>query len=140
MSTVILAVDYGERYIGLAITDADGRLALRHSVLDQRQIAAVPELVRLVAAEQVRQVLVGVPVSLAGEATTQTEVSKTFMAELMKALPAEVRVVGVGETFTSKEAERIIRQEGGRLEEAHAEAARLMLEDYLKNLSSPSPS
>ena len=132
MSTIILALDYGERYIGVAITDADGRLSLRHSVVDQQQTDAMPELVRLITAEQVGQVLVGVPVSLSGEATAQTGASNTFMAELAKALPSDVAVTGVDETFTSKEAERIIRQEGGKPEDAHAEAARLMLESYLK--------
>ena len=132
MSTIILALDYGDRYIGAAITDTDGRLSLRHSVIDQQQKDVLPELVRLITAEQVGQVLVGVPVSLSGEATAQTEASNTFMSELAKALPGDIKVTGVDETFTSKEAERIIRQEGGKPEDAHAEAARLMLESYLK--------
>jgi putative holliday junction resolvase len=129
---VILSVDYGERYAGLAITDPDGKIALRHSVVDQKKKPVVPVIAGLVAQAGARKVLVGVPLSLSGEETEQTHVCLSFIESLREALPETVEVVGVDETLTSIEAERQIKYEGVNSEDAHAEAARLMLSDYLK--------
>lgn len=128
---VVLALDYGERYVGVAITDPDGRLALRHSTIDQKTTDVFIVVKKLVVDEQVTKVLVGVPLSLSGNETQQTHVSLQFIERLRQALGSSVVVEGVDETLTSVEAERIVRDEGGKKGDAHAEAARLMLEDYL---------
>lgn len=130
---MIIALDYGERYVGVAMTDPEGRLALRHGVIDQKK-ENVLELIRgMVAEEKVTAVLVGVPVSLEGEETEQTQVSLRFIEELQEALGEGVEVVSVDETLTSAEAEQRVAREGSRMLEAHAEAARIMLEEYLRN-------
>lgn len=127
----ILCLDYGQRYVGVAITDADGKIALRHSVIDRKQTEIVSAIRELVAQEKARLVLVGVPVSLDGTESAQTKISRDFIIELQAALGEQVKVEPVDERFTSKEAERRIRAEGGQPTDAHAEAARLMLADYM---------
>lgn len=131
---VLLCLDYGERYVGVAITDIDGELALRHIVIDQGKQDVLDEVEVIVEEEDVSRILVGVPRSLSGEESEQTHVCLAFIEDLRDRLPS-MPVEEVDETFTSVEAQRTIQAEGGQKEEAHAEAARLMLESFLKRVA-----
>lgn len=33
----IICLDYGDRYVGVATTDPEGKIALRHSTIDQKK-------------------------------------------------------------------------------------------------------
>ena len=55
-----------------------------------------------------------------------------FIEELKEALGPDVDIESVDETLTSVEAEKVLRFEGGKKGDQHAEAARIMLDDYLK--------
>lgn len=137
---MILCLDYGERYVGVAITDTDGKIALRHGVID-RKILVQPDrgdigglldaIEMIIEEENMQTIVVGVPRSLSGEESEQTHTTLAFVEDVKERFP-NLKVETIDETFTSKEAERVIRAEGGKLEDAHAEAARLMLESYLK--------
>lgn len=127
---MILALDYGTRYIGLAITDPDERFALRHSVIDQKQQPAIAALKKIVEGEKVETMLIGVPISLSGNESEQTHITREFIAEIKSALPS-LEIKEVDETLTSWSADEQIKQEGGKKEDAHMEAARLILETYL---------
>jgi putative holliday junction resolvase len=129
---MILAVDYGSRFVGLAITDDSERLALRHSVIDQKKEKVLDVIVKIITKDKIKLILVGVPVSLSGEETDQTHVSLKFIEDLRDSLGESVEVMGVDETLTSVEAEKQLKWEGGNKDEAHAEAARIILQDYLR--------
>lgn len=128
---IILCLDFGSRYVGVAITDVDGEIALRYSVIDRKEDDILDEVEAIVEEEDVVKIVVGVPRSLSGEESEQTHASLSFMEDLRERLPS-MPVEETDETFTTMEAERTIRAEGGKKEEAHAEAARLMLESYLQ--------
>lgn len=128
---MIMCLDYGDRYIGIATTDPEERIAVRHSVIDQKKESALPRLKALVEKEEVERVLVGVPVSLSGNETEQTHKSLAFMERLREVLGNDVAVEDVDETLTSVEADRRIKAEGGQPDDAHMEAARIMLVAYL---------
>lgn len=128
---MILAVDFGERYIGVAISDDEERLALRHSVIDQKRINAWQAIQYLVQQEKISRVVVGWPLNLARQETEQTNQTAIFIEKLREILPKNVLVATADETFSSLEAERRIRTEGLPKQEAHSEAARLILENYL---------
>lgn len=129
-----LALDYGDRYIGVAATDIEGRIPYRHSVIDQKHQDALPQIRQVVAQEEAVKVLVGVPVNLEGEETQQTHKTLEFIELLRESLGDDVEVEGVDETLTSVEAQRVLRHEGGSDKDEHAEAARLMLSDYLQTI------
>lgn len=128
----IMALDYGDRFVGVAITDNDGKIALRHSVIDSQRQKVFVEIWKVVASEKVGKVLVGVPVGLSGIETMQTKKTREFVKSLKQNIGEKVLVEEADETFTSKEARRKIIEEGGKKDEEHAEAARLILENYLK--------
>lgn len=105
----------------------------RLGVIDQKQENAIQKIQELVAQEHVSRILVGVPMGLGGDETEQTHKALAFMEQLRESLGLEVEVEGVDETLTSTEAARIVAAEGGKPEDEHAEAARLMLADFLNN-------
>lgn len=127
---VILCIDYGARHLGLAITDHEGKIAVRHSVLDGKKDSVLEAVREIVKKERVEKVLVGVPVSLEGRETAQTHECLNFIEDLRPGMD-EVAVEGVDETLTSVVAEQNLKAEGRGQTEEHAEAARIMLEDYL---------
>jgi putative Holliday junction resolvase len=77
----ILGLDPGERRIGVAISDPDRSFALPlHSILaDGRELDA---LRTLAGAEEVSEVVVGLPIALSGEDTAQTRRVRDFAARL----------------------------------------------------------
>ena len=129
---MILALDYGERYVGVAVTDPEGRLALRHSVIDQKKGNVVGLVKDILAKEKIMKILVGVPMSLEGEETQQTHVSLAFIEKLQEALGDSIEIEPVDETLTSVAAEENLIRDGVAKDESHAEAARIILEDYLR--------
>ncbi len=131
---MILALDYGERYVGVAMTDPEGRLALRHSVIDQKKTESIFGLLRdIIQKEGIKKIVVGVPVNLEGEETAQTHISLAFIEQLEKEVGEGIEVVPADETLTSVEAEERLKREGIAATESHAEAARIILEDYLRS-------
>lgn len=128
---MIIALDHGDRFIGIAGGDPPDIPAHRLGVIDQAKEDAIKHIQELVAQESVAKVLVGVPIGFGGEETEQTHKALAFMEKLRNSLGMEVEVEGVDETLTSAEAGRIVSAEGGSGTSEHAEAARLMLTDYL---------
>lgn len=125
-----MSLDYGTRYIGVAITDPDERLALRHSVIDQKQQNALDALKQIIEQEKIDKLLVGVPISLSGKPSQQTQITRDFIATLQAEFPT-LNIAEVDETLTSWSADEQIRQEGGKKEDAHMEAARIILQTFL---------
>ena len=129
---MIICLDYGERYVGVAATDRDEKITLRHSVIDQKEKSDVFGVItELVKADGVSKVIVGVPIGMSGEETAQTRESLDFIDKLKLKLGEGIIVEEIDERLTSIQAGQIIRAEGGKKEDEHMEAARLMLESYL---------
>jgi RNase H-fold protein (predicted Holliday junction resolvase) len=72
------------------------------------------------------------PKGLRDNETEQTQKTRMFVARLKEELGERVEIVEQTEMFSSAEARRIIQEEGGRSDEEHSEAARLVLESYIK--------
>jgi len=129
---MILCLDYGSRYIGVAITDDEERLAVRHSVIDQNQNPGLVEIKKICEQNPLKLILIGLPVSLSGKPSQQTLETAEFIKQLRPVLPKEIAIKTVDETLTSHEAERRLKIEGIDIKNAHSEAARMMLEEYIE--------
>jgi len=130
-----LAIDYGDRHIGLAITSDDG-VAMRHTTIEwdgHGQAMLIQLLLGTIQREGVTRVAVGVPRNLDGEFTQQSVVVQEFAQILTEALPEDVSLDLVDETLTSAEARERLNAEGVTDSEEHAEAAKIILEDFLRN-------
>ena len=96
----MLALDYGSARTGVAVSDATGTLARPLGVVER---AASPDGLRrvaeLVAVEGAERVVVGLPLTLLGDAGAQAEETAAFVAELEKLL--DVPVESFDERFTT---------------------------------------
>ena len=129
-----LGLDVGDRRIGVAISDPDGRLAVpvrtfERGVSEKRDAAALLELARAEAAERI---IVGLPVSLSGERGQQALAAEAF-ADRLRAGGADV--VLYDERLSSREADHHLRASGRRGKAAKnardAIAAAIILQAYL---------
>ena len=120
----MLALDYGSARCGCAISDPTETLVRPLEVLEPPDPRAVADLV---AREDVAEVVIGLPTTLAGEEGEQAELSRAFAARLTELL--EVPVKTHDERLTTRMAERSVR-EGARADPDSIAAAHL-LESYL---------
>ncbi len=120
-----MALDYGSARTGVAVSDATGTLARPVTVVERAAgKAGLAELVRLVAAEAPERIVVGLPLTLRGDAGAQAEETARFVTQLEAAV--DIPVERFDERFTTTLAAR----DGGRAPE-DARAAAHLLETYL---------
>jgi putative Holliday junction resolvase len=104
---VILAIDYGKKRLGLALSDEHGvasrPFAIWTRINRRRDLARLRDLVRQHA---VRRIVVGLPLHLDGTQSEMSEEAKGFAARVEKALG--VRVEMMDERLSSWEAEQIV--------------------------------
>jgi putative Holliday junction resolvase len=136
----VLAVDVGERRIGLAISDVSRTLARPLLTLTVRNAAdgvdqVATEIARLKEEDDgLSTVVVGLPVRLDGSPNEQTLRVAAFVNALKARTP--VPILTADERLTSREAESLLaertrdwRQRKARLD---AVAAAVILQDYLE--------
>jgi putative Holliday junction resolvase len=96
----VLALDYGSARTGVAVSDATGTLARPVGVVERAASpAGLERLAELVAAEGAERVVVGLPLTLRGEAGAQAEETAAFVASLEALL--DVPVESFDERFTT---------------------------------------
>lgn len=120
-----LALDVGDRRIGLAVGDRGGGIARPLPTLRRRSVAADLEAIRMVVRkEEVSALLIGLPLTLRGEEGPQAARVRRFAdACAVLGLPVELH----DERFTSAEA----LHQGAR--DIDAGAAAVLLEDFLRS-------
>ncbi len=110
----VLALDLGARRIGLALSDAEGRIAFPEGSLERRGAWRDREaLRRLVEERGVERIVVGLPIHMDGREGEQARTARTFAANLERDLGVPVEVLD--ERWTTREAERSLRATGHRV-------------------------
>lgn len=90
----LLALDPGEARIGIAISDALGLYAHPRPAIRVRSVPeSVREVTRLVEAEGIEEVIVGLPLTLSGERGHQAGTIRPLVDALRAALTIPVREV-----------------------------------------------
>ena len=136
----VLGVDYGQRRIGLALSDATGMLARPWKVIarigNASQVAKTiaDEVSSLAAAnEPVGVIVIGHPRRLSGERTDQTAAVEKLAEHLRRLVTTPV--VLQDERLSSHEADRLLaraeRDWRKRKAQLDAAAAAVILQDYL---------
>lgn len=107
----ILGIDFGERRIGLAISDHDGRLAVPLTTLKrQDDRSAIHQIVDVVRREGVEGLVIGDPVGLDGRRGRAAERVDRFAGRLEAA--SGLTCQRIAETLTSREAEERLAAAG----------------------------
>jgi putative Holliday junction resolvase len=128
----ILAVDFGEKRIGLATSDASGSLATPRVTLRRASDAAVlEELVRFCGQEEIALSVFGIPRSPEGVESPIAARIRSFAAKFGRRTGLPVRFHE--ETLTSNEAARRLTGRARR-EDLDRTAAAVLLEDYLSSV------
>lgn len=132
----ILAIDYGRKRTGIAVTDT---LQLVANGLETVPTHTLMQYVKTyVANEPVDTIVVGLPKQLNGEPSESMKYIAPFVAKLRKELP-QIEVVMYDERFTSTIAHRAMIDGGmkksDRREKARVDsiAATIILTDYLQS-------
>ena len=128
-----LGVDLGTRRIGLAISDARGKVATPYATLertnDEHDANAIAEVA---SAEEAKLIVLGHPLMLDGTRGDAAAVAEAFAAKLKE---AGVRVVLFDERLTTKQAESSLKRRGMKGRERRAVvdkvAAQVLLQSYL---------
>jgi putative Holliday junction resolvase len=133
----VLGIDFGERRIGLALSDPSATIAQPLPTLTRRMgkrppIAAIVEIIHN---HEVARAVIGLPLNLAGDETEWTASVREFAAKLQDR--AGVPVDFLDERLTSVQAERAVRSLGlkrserERKDRIDAAAAVLLLQTFL---------
>jgi len=130
----VLAIDYGRRRLGIALSDRSGRIAQPLTVVERssdRQ--AIDSITGLLDDYEVSQIIVGDPRSLSGRAGIQAAEVKKFTAALRAA--CDIPVEMYDERLSSKEARSGLAAAGvsGRRAKGLVDkvAASIFLQSYL---------
>jgi putative Holliday junction resolvase len=130
----VLGVDAGERRIGLALSDETRMLAspLQVLVRDDGLAPILDALLELVRNEAVTEMVVGLPLNANGTEGRQARRARDFarVAERVVGLPVTLW----DERLSTREAEAIVRAQGGRTRsrtDIDAVAAAVILQDFL---------
>lgn len=127
----ILALDVGEKRIGVALADPAIRIAIAYDTITVDG-TELDQIRKLIAYENVATLVVGYPRNQSGEATKQTAYVEQFVDQLRD---VEAELVFQDESLTSVKAEELLvrQRKPYRKEDIDALAASLILQDYLES-------
>lgn len=124
-----MALDVGEKRIGVALADSAVRIAVPMETIsvDGNELARIAEICKR---DEIDTIVVGYPRNQSGEATKQTEYAENFAKQLTDIAP----VVFQDESLTSVIAARRLEKSGKHYEKGDIDmqAAAIILQDYLE--------
>ena len=130
----IIAIDYGLKRTGLAVTDPLQIIATGLTTLPSHEV--IKFLKEYFLKEEVELVIVGEPKNLDDTDTHATPIVKRFVKKIMKEFPS-MRIITVDERYTSKMASRAMIDMGMKKMQRRDKslvdeiAATMMLQEYL---------
>ncbi|RZK10568.1 MAG: Holliday junction resolvase RuvX [Flavobacterium sp.] len=130
----ILAIDYGLKRTGIAVTDEMQIIASGLTTIPSE--TAIAFLKEYFNKEKVERVLIGEPKQMNGEPSQSAEIIEKFVVLFTNAFP-EMKIERVDERFTSKMAFQTMIDSGLKKKQRQNKAlideisATIMLQDYL---------
>jgi putative Holliday junction resolvase len=130
----ILAIDFGNKNIGLAIGFKESGIVLPKETLSNHK-HIVSEIIQLIHKNHIEEVVLGCPLYPSGEASPQEAITMTFYHQLKNAI--SIPIIIVDERLTTKIAKNTMRSfsflknKQKKLKDMFS--AQLILETYLKN-------
>jgi len=119
----LLAIDYGQKNIGLAWVDTDMGVVLPYGKFETRNWKS--EIVTLIENEKIHKVLIGLPLGMDGEENVNTKRVRAF-GDALESL-AGVPIEYADERFTSQQADAM----GGSVSRDE-KSAMVILQSYLE--------
>lgn len=125
-----VALDIGEKRIGVAVGDSDVKIAVPYDTIDVDG-RELERIVEIIIREEAEAAIVGYPRNQAGEPTTQTVYVEAFASRLAA---SDIKIIFQDESLTSVLAEQRLKAQGKPYTKGDidAHAAALILQDYLE--------
>lgn len=133
----LIAIDYGTKRTGLAVTDALGIIASPLETVETKQLERY--LADYFAREEVSTIVVGYPRQMNGAPSDTMRYVQPLIGRLRHAYP-DKQVVAYDERFTSVIAQRVIRDSGigkmARRDKSLVDkvSAAIILQDYMASV------
>jgi len=132
----VMAIDYGDKRIGLALSDPTRTIAspLGHIVRRAGKRPPLAEIMRRAAEHEVKALVIGLPLDQEGDDTARATEVRAIAVELEKRTAMPVTLVD--ERYTTAAALRTVREMGGstrgRKGDVDALAATILLQHALR--------
>jgi putative holliday junction resolvase len=127
----LLGIDYGEKRIGIAITDEQQDYIFPNETIENSD-NIIEEIENIVKKENIETIVIGFPINMKGEEGFQSEKTKKFIEALQSKVQISVEIED--ERLTSQLAERLLKTvPGGKKQKGNIDrqAAILILESYI---------
>lgn len=134
----IIALDYGKKRTGIAVTDPFQIIGQALTTVDTKDL--IPFLSNYFKEEEVSEAIIGYPLNLDGSPTHSTPLVEKFIIRFKRIFP-HIPITEVDEAYTSKMAVQAMidagikksqRQVKGNIDKI---SAAIMLQDYLSSKS-----
>ena len=131
----MLGLDLGEKRIGVAVSDDEGRVAMPAGTLagDKPQAEVIADILDLAQQYAAERIVVGMPTSLSGQAGPAAQKASDFVAALGERSAVEIAVWD--ERLTTAQAEKAMLADGVSRQRRRSNidkvAAALILQSYL---------
>ena len=132
----LLAIDYGRKRTGIAVTDPFQIIATPLNTYDTRDV--LDFLKKYIVEEKVEAIVIGMPKNLQNRATDSTPYVLSFITLLQKSFP-DLEIHEVDERFTSKMAFAAMiaggmkKKERRKKENVDKLSATIILQSYLES-------
>ena len=130
----ILALDFGSKRVGIALSDSSKTLASPYKTLENKgKDFIISEIKKICNTNKIEKIVIGIPISLSGKEKAQARKVRAFARFLAQkvALP----IVFEDERFTSVIAIRFLKKIKKKKMPVDQIAAQIILQNYLDKLS-----
>ena len=118
-----LGIDYGDKRVGLALSDEEGILGMPYKTIENKNL--IKALKKIIKEEGIGFVVLGLPLNLKMEKTAQTKKVTDFMACFKKHIKIPISLEN--EFLTSVQA----KNSGAEGENIDSSSAAIILQSYL---------
>ncbi len=131
----ILAIDYGKKRTGIAVTDTMQIIATGLATIDSHEL--IPFLKKYMETESVELIIIGLPTNLDDSDTHGTAPARNAIERIQKAFPLML-IKTVDERFTSKMAKTAMIEMGMKKKDRQVKgnvdviAATIILQEYME--------
>ena len=133
----ILAIDFGTKRIGLAITDPLKMFAIPFDTLPNN-ISTITAILKIINEKNVKQIILGYPIKESGEETSISPLINKFKKELENKTGIQIQLVDerYSSDIASKRILESVKSKKKRRDKSLIDknAAAVILEDYLNSI------
>jgi len=131
-------VDYGEKKIGIALSDFTNTIATPLCVIDSDKSDPIEEIKKIVSEHEINKIVVGLPINMSGTIGKRAIITKEFIDKLSEAV--DIEIIEWDERLSTRFSDRVLNKakiKGRKNKKTVIDkiAATFILQGYLDSLS-----